>query len=285
MHNAPKDKSNPLLMFGEILKTIRLCITRIFAILFGKHRKLNRLSRLPRYTKGNYPWKGGTFEFPDAASFSYIYKELFIEEIYKFDAQSDRPFIIDCGANMGLSVLYFKETYPTSRVLAFEPERTVFSYLKKNVENLRLQDVELMNKAVWSKNEKLLFNNEGADASRLASLETNGEGFGTTYEVEAVRLSEFIDREVDLLKIDIEGAEGEVIREIEPRLGLVKHIFIEYHSLANSRQELGDILDILSAHNFRYYVDTTDRMKRRPFVDKDTYLNFDAFLNIYATRQ
>ena len=54
---------------------------------------------------------------------------------------------------------------------------------------------------------------------------------------------------------------------------------------AASPQELGPILDILAANNFRYYVDTTDRMKRRPFVDKDTYLNFDAFLNIYAIRQ
>jgi FkbM family methyltransferase len=269
----------------DIFVQVKIFATKILAILFGKHRRLNRLSRLPRYTAGTYKWKDGLVEFPDAASFAYIYKEVFIEQIYKFDTKRAQPLIIDCGANMGLSVLYFKDQYPGSRVIAFEPERTIFSYLKKNVESLGLENVELVNKAVWSSNKTLLFSNEGADASRIAALKDNDRGFTSTYEVQAVRLSEFIDREVDLLKIDIEGAEAEVIREIEPKLKFVKHVFIEYHSLETAPQMLGDILEILSKNNFRYYVDTTDRMRRRPFIDKDVFLSFDTFLNIYATRQ
>ncbi len=269
----------------DVFIQIKICAKKILAILFGKHRRLNRLSSLPRYTAGTYTWKDGLIEFPDAASFAYIYKEVFIEQIYRFDTKRAQPLIIDCGANMGLSVLYFKDQYPGSRVIAFEPERTIFNYLKKNVESLGLENVELLNKAVWSSNKTLLFSNEGADASRIAALKDNDRGFTSTYEVQAVRLSEFIDREVDLLKIDIEGAEAEVIREIEPKLGYVKHVFIEYHSLEGAPQMLGDILEILSKNNFRYYVDTTDRMRRRPFVDKDVFLSFDTFLNIYATRQ
>jgi FkbM family methyltransferase len=272
-------------MIREIFAQIKLCITRILALLFGKHRRLNRLSRLPRYTAGEYPWKNGVFRFPDAASFAYIYKEVFIEQIYKFDTDKPNPFIIDCGANMGLSVLYFKEHYPGSRVIAFEPERTIFSYLQKNVENLGLQNVDLQNKAVWSRNETLLFSDEGADASRISALNGDGKGFKSSYEVQAVKLSDYIDREVDLLKIDIEGAETEVIHEIEPRLDRVKNIFIEYHSPQQETQRLGEILALLTRNNFRYYVDTTDRMRRRPFIDKDTFLSFDAFLNIYAIRQ
>lgn len=272
-------------MIVDIFLQTKLFVVKILAILFGKHRRLNRLGRSARYTPGTYAWKNTKLEFPDARSFVYVYKELFIEQIYKFHTEKEQPFIIDCGANVGLGVIFFKEQYPRSRVIAFEPERTIFSYLKKNVENLQLEGVELINKAVWSRNELLLFNNEGADASRLAAFENKDGGFSSSYEVEAVRLSEFIDQEVDLLKIDIEGAELEVIREIEPKLRRVRHIFIEYHSLEGASQELDTLLNILSRNNFRYYIDTPDRMRQRPFIDKDIFMSFDVFLNIYAIRQ
>ena len=246
---------------------------------------MNQLAKLPRYTTGTYSWKNSKLEFPDAASFVSIYKGLFIDNIYKFNTQKKNPLIIDCGANMGLSVIYCKELYPESRVIAFEPEKTVFSYLKKNVETLNLKDVELINKAVWVRDEVLLFNNEGADASRIAAFRGEDEKFNSSYEVEAVRLSKFIDEDVDFLKIDIEGAEMGVIKEIEPKLGHVKHLFVEYHSFENSTQELNVLLDILTRNHFHYYIDSPNRMKSMPFIDKSTFLSFDFLLHIYAVPQ
>lgn len=272
-------------MLREIIFEIKVCAKKVLSLIKGKDKEFRTLAAQPRYTPGTYPLNGARFEFPDSASFVFTYRELFHENIYKFKTNNSTPYILDCGANIGLSVLYCKKAYPGAEVIAFEPERTIFSYLKKNVESMGLTNVRLENKAVWSRNEVLHFNNEGADASRIAALQDGDEGFSSTYEVQAVKLSDYINKEVDFLKIDIEGAEVEVIKEIEPKLKMVKHIFIEYHSFEKSTQELDQILAILTRNGFHYYIDSPNRMKQTPFVNNTSFLSFDFFLNVYAIRQ
>jgi len=271
-------------MMSEIILETKIFLRKILDLVSGKQKEFKKLSKLPRYTPGEYSFKNAKLEFPDAASFVFTYRELFGEQIYKFQSKKKEPLIIDCGANIGLSVIYFKEQFPNSKIIAFEPERTIFSYLKKNIESLGLTGINLQNKAVWSKNEVLSFRNEGADASRIAVLHDENEGFKSFYEVEAVKLSDYIDQEVDLLKLDIEGAEVKVIEEIEPKLKFVRNIFIEYHSFTKTDQELDHILNILSRNNFHYYIDSPNRMKRMPFVEDTSFLSFDFFLNIYAVK-
>ncbi len=253
-------------------------------LMFDKQfQELNRLSKLPRYTPGSFEWRKSRLSFPDSASFVFTYKEIFVESIYKFESQKPSPFIIDCGANIGLSVIYFKALFQGAKVIAFEPERKIYEYLKDNIRSQDLGNVELVNKAVWKEDAFLMFSNEGADASRISSLGNMAEK-KSSYEVEAVRLSKYIDQEVDFLKLDIEGAEGEVIREIEDKLHFVKRIFIEFHSPENGAQELDVILNILTRNKFRYYIDSAFRMRKSPFVDRDTFLSFDFFLNIFAEK-
>lgn len=255
---------------------------RIVRSLFNKReQELRNLSGLPRYTKGEFTWDETKLQFPDAASFVFTYKEVFGKEIYRFETSNKTPLIIDCGANIGLSVIYFKILHPGARVIAFEPERSIFGYLQQNTGALKLAGIELINKAVWKQDEVLVFNNEGADASRISSLH-EGDSFASSYEVEAVRLSGFLQQEVDLLKLDIEGAEIEVMKEIEPRLKNVKRVFIEYHSFDDTPQELDTILAILTRNGFHYYIDAPNPTRTMPFIDKTTFLSFDFFLNIYA---
>ena len=47
----------------------------------------------------------------DIASFDLCYDELFVQEMYNFLAKRTNPYIIDCGANLGMSIVYFKELY------------------------------------------------------------------------------------------------------------------------------------------------------------------------------
>jgi len=248
-----------------------------------QQRELARLSSLARYTPGSFIRNGKELSFPDARSFAFIYKEIFNENIYRFNSEKVAPFIIDCGANIGMSVIYFKELFPDAEVIAFEPEREIAKFLEKNITAMDLEKVTLVKKAVWKEDGSLMFLNEGADASRISSV-GDMDATKSSYEVEAVRLSRYIDREVDLLKLDIEGAETEVLREIEGKLGHVRRLFIEYHSPENGAQELDDILRILSRNHFRYYIDCPFRMRRSPFVDRESFLSFDFFLNIFAER-
>ena len=82
--------------------------------------------------------------------------------------------------------------------------------------------------------------------------------FGVTdskpIEVDIVQLSDFIDREVDLLKMNIEGMEGDVFDNIANKLGQIKEIIFEYHCFEHLPQNLGNILQLLDKNNFQYVV-------------------------------
>src|SRR5882724_4195678 len=72
--------------------------------------------------------------FCDGREFLYGAKEIFIQEIYKVYLP-DNSLILDCGANIGLSVIYFKKLNPSVKVIAFEPDNANFELLKKNIES------------------------------------------------------------------------------------------------------------------------------------------------------
>ena len=48
-----------------------------------------------------------------------LFEEIFIHEVYKFESRNSNPCIIDCGSNIGMSILYFKCLYPYSTITAF----------------------------------------------------------------------------------------------------------------------------------------------------------------------
>src|SRR6266700_808266 len=180
-------------MTGWVKRKISNRVMSVYNLFDREKRALTKLSHLPRYTKGSFSLNGKEINFPDAASFRFMYRELFQEQIYLFNAESNSPYIIDCGANIGMSVIYFKKLYPDSKIIAFEPEKGIFGYLSRNVAAFGLRDIELNNKAVWKEETILKFNNEGADASRISDLDEITK-FNSTYDVQAVRLSEYIDR-------------------------------------------------------------------------------------------
>ena len=237
---------------------------------------------MPRYTPGEITIKGTHIHFPDAASLVAIYDEIFDKQVYRFTAKGTAPLIIDCGANIGISALYFKTIYPDSQVIAFEPDPAVFAYLQKNTAAWKDRGMTLINKGVWREEGELKFLSEGADSGKVVG---DGEQpAGTLSRIEVDRLSKYINRPVDFLKIDIEGAELEVLREIEQKLSLVTNLFIEYHSFTGQEQQLDQILEILSRQGFRYYIYSPTMLRNIPFVDKGDYHGMDGMLNICATR-
>lgn len=59
--------------------------------------------------------------------------ELFLDEVYRFNSNNNNPKIIDCGSNIGLSIIFFKRMYPNSEIIAFEPDNEIFNILKYNL--------------------------------------------------------------------------------------------------------------------------------------------------------
>lgn len=235
------------------------------------------LSTKPRFVKTTINFENRKMIIPDQVSFAYQIKDIFIDEEYKFRANSDEPLIIDCGANVGTSILYFKKIYPNAKIKAIEADGKIFNILEKNVGGLK--NVELYQKAVWINNNELFFDSDGADGGRIC-LDKNSKNV-----VKALRLKDFIEKEkkIDFLKLDIEGAEVTVMKDCAKSLKNVENIFIEYHSISNTPQELGEILEILSKNGFRYNLNNlTPRLSA--FINKGENLKMDLQVNIYGYR-
>ena len=114
------------------------------------------------------------FDVPDVPSFLWQCREIFEEEIYRFEAQSERPIILDCGANVGVSAIYFKRLCPNAHIIAFEADASIAAYLRKNLAQNGILGVEVWEKAVWIHDRGIIFEGDGADGGRVRGEDCEG---------------------------------------------------------------------------------------------------------------
>ena len=226
-------------------------------------------------------FKGKFINYGSRLWFAHNYKEIFLDKNYLFHTENNHPFIIDCGANIGLSVIFFKFLYPNSDIIAFEPDENMYQQCVNNIKTFNFNNVKIFKEAVWTADTELEF----VSTKNLGGqIKFNIEIKGNILNVKAVRLLNKIDRKIDFLKIDIEGAETELIKDISEKLYLVENIFIEYHSYANQVQDLSIILEILKNAGFKYYIKEAYPNKILPFIEKNKKSTFDLQLNIFGYR-
>lgn len=237
-----------------------------------------KLWHTPRYKPVTTNILGSELQLVDAASFRSMYKEIFEREIYYFTTYSDTPTIIDCGANIGLSVIYFKRLFPKGHIIAFEPDPVIFAVLEKNLQNFGVHDVELHAQALWSADTELIFAVEGSTGGRVQIIDKSN----SSLKVPAARLRPYLQQPVDFLKIDIEGAETEVLQDCADLLSGVQRLFVEYHSFRDQRQRLPELLTVLQNAGFRYYMESTGVSSVQPFQRIEEWIQMDLQLNIFA---
>ena len=243
-----------------------------------RSRYLKRLRATPRYQPTVTNIFGKPFAVADSASFISAFREIFENRIYHFEANTDRPYILDCGANIGLSVVYFKRLYPQCHIIAFEPDRAIFEILSRNITSFGYDDVELINRAVWNAEIDLDFTSDGADGGRLSVTHDKPDSM-----VKAVRLRDYLDRKIDFLKLDIEGAETTVLVDCAESLRNVDALFVEYHSFATQPQTLNELIEVLTQAGFRLHVHAP-MAAPQPFIKRYTQMGMDMQLNIFAFR-
>jgi FkbM family methyltransferase len=221
-------------------------------------RAIRRISRTSLKESGTVELLGYNISFQGADHLRYIFTEIFAEACYFFKVEGDRPFIVDCGSNIGLSVLFFKWVYPSSRIVAFEPDPSTFAILKKNIEANGLADVDLHPVALSGVNGVVAFYRDEDDKISSGTMSTSSARHsGRRIEVVARRLSEFIDREVDLLKLDVEGSEADVLQDLflEGKLPYIKRMHVEYHHHVGSKDDkFARFLMVLEDAGFGYQV-------------------------------
>lgn len=206
-------------------------------------------------------------EFFDYRHLRYIFVEIFLTRDYLFASGTARPFIVDCGANLGLSIVFFKRLYPECRILAFEPDPETFSLLKGNVEANGFEDITLVNKAVSSAEGVVEFYSDPQGPGAGMGSVVAKRGSAQPIKVPSVRLSEYVDEPVDLLKIDVEGAESQVIRELveSGKSSFIRQMAIEYHHHIDPGEDrLADFLGLLERGGFGYQVRGDVRTPMQP---------------------
>jgi len=206
----------------------------------------------------------------DLQNFHILSKDVFERRIYHFETDAAEPRVLDCGANIGMSVLYVKHIYPGARIVAFEPDPAVAPILRRNVEANGLTGVEVVEAALSDTARAQTLFADGKYAGTLdahATADTRAAGIPTS--VSCVRLHDYLDDPVDFLKMNIEGAEWSVLRDAEDRLAHVRSLVIEYHHLPGLPRTLHDILALLDRCGFDYLLndfdDETNPRVRPPF--------------------
>jgi FkbM family methyltransferase len=177
------------------------------------------------------------------ADLRYLFEEIFAHLEYFFVTEKPCPFILDCGSNIGMSIVFFKALYPGSVIIGFEPAADSFTLLRKNVQANSLGDVTVHPFALGEVAGKVSFYRGAREGSFNASTNL-GRASGREDTVEQVRLSSFIDREVDFLKLDVEGAETGVIAELQAsgRIRNIAQMVVEYHHHIDKKQDNFSIL-------------------------------------------
>jgi FkbM family methyltransferase len=185
----------------------------------------------------NFSW--GAFRYTSVNSLIGQYQEIFEARHYSFECDTQNPRILDCGGNMGLSAIWFALNYPDCRLVVFEPDENLAEIIATNIKNAGIKACSIVNKAVWFYEGRISFSKSGDDKGRVDPL--------SEVTVECVDLNSYLEQPIDLLKLDIEGAEFEIIRHLceSKAIAKVKRIVCECHIIREETSKLTRMVDSL----------------------------------------
>jgi FkbM family methyltransferase len=174
------------------------------------------------------------------------FHEVVSDQVYKsvLSYLSDCRTMVDLGANIGLASRYVATHFPTCQIVAVEPNPDTFELLRRNLTNL--PNVQLLEAAVWASETQL---SGLSDPDHFSAFAVHADNKGTMRGVPISTILEMCKEErVDLLKVDIEGAETELFKGNLDWLDRIGCIAIEFHN--NSRNE-SNFDEIMAQHGFQ----------------------------------
>lgn len=253
--------------------------TRSFRALSIGWLRLKYLKHLPAGKTYQQTLFGKTLLFNAPQELIHGLKEIFLEEIYR-QPLPGHARILDCGANIGLSILYLKKCCPTARITAFEPDEVNFDLLQRNMAAFEFSDITLRKEAVWKENTTVQFSNNQGMASHIEQ----GAAMGSS-SIKAIRLRDFLDEQIDFLKLDIEGAEYEVLMDCHDKLANVQRMFIEYHGQFSTAGQFHELLELITQNGFQYYLKEAAPIFETPFQRPPQLEHpYQVQLNIFCFR-
>lgn len=208
---------------------VRGLISAIKSEVFGRPAEL-------RITRGEIKFP---FFLRTPSSDVATYEQVFINEEYDFDVRSPPAVIIDAGANIGLASIFFSNRFPNAKIFAIEPEESNFELLTRNVAEYK--NVFPIRGALWNENIKLDLVDPGVGKWGFMTQDVSGKEVfvgKNCHHVQGMTIDTImkqLDIEfVDILKIDIEGAEREVFYDSSMWIDRVGAVIVELHERMKS---------------------------------------------------
>ena len=207
------------------------------------HEVIYRLERGLKSVSGPWP---RTFRFP-WGDFRYVrsdnlygqFADIFLRRQYAFSCDKPEPVIIDCGGNVGLSAIWFKMNYPRCHLTVYEADPDLAAMLRTNLDSAGLYDVQVRAEVVWTSNGRVAFLKTGDDSGRIT------ESSSILYP--SIDFVDYLPTCVDLLKLDIEGAEFAVLTKLceTGAIQRIKRLVCECHIWQEKTDDFVRVLALL----------------------------------------
>lgn len=236
----------------------------------------------------------------------YIFFEVFVRDEYKnWQPKSDAPRIIDLGGDPGaMSALYWKYRAPNAQITVVEANPATVNVMRKNLSRRGLEDIQVINSAISGDTDgdaalHLHRPRKGYHTQDYVGKQSLADSGAFTVTVPKVKLSTLIKEkeQIDLLKMDIEGSEGDAMRELamSGKLGQVDQIIMEFHHdpITNPENSLIEMINILRIGGFtieeaHITIGKGIRNKKNiPLsnIENIAHINSKVFLTLSATRK
>jgi FkbM family methyltransferase len=186
--------------------------------------------------------------YPYSPSMKNVIREIFEQPEYPICLPKEYTpeIVVDVGANIGAAAIWFHHYYPDARIVCFEPSPVVFDYLQENTR--RLANIEAHNIGLFDAEQEMTLHvgeHHAAQSSILPHDETGDQTESIQVRRAASQLEALgIDR-ISILKLDTEGCEVPILRNLVSWLDRIDCIYVEYHSEADRRA-----IDQLLANHF-----------------------------------
>ena len=174
----------------------------------------------------------------------HMFEEVFVDGEYRIPETPDPQWIVDAGAHIGCASVFFAVRHPDARIVAIEPESGNLELLRRNT--APYPNIEVVAGALWHERATLSIE-DGGNSSAFRVREGPGD-------IPAMTLPDVLRRigasRVDILKMDVEGAEKEIFAEPPPWLADVGVLMIELHDRFRPGCSR-NVFTALGKHDFR----------------------------------
>ena len=168
-------------------------------------------------TQKNYYFRNrNILKFIDKSDAENIFWEIFLNNCYALKLTHKKRVVLEIGANVGFFTFYSLLKFPNAKIISIEADPKNFNVLYENIyENNLNTQVHLLNNAVFSKKGKVKFYSSNNNTGWSSIYNSRGAKHGECFNIETIKISDILSKykleTVDVCKIDVEGAEYDII--------------------------------------------------------------------------